>query len=460
MSLNGLDLRPSRRGPGRARPGIPEPMTNPVLEALSLLTPYDIDIPKRRIGPNGDGGYVLADRLSPSQTVMSYGIGTEYRFDEAMAEAGHTVYMFDHTIAPPVLTRPNMVWFEEGVAGTSEPARKLHSLQDQIDRLGVEGDRLILKMDVEGAEFDAIGMMPDRTLCRFEQILVEVHYLAYLENEALRAGIVAMLRKLNRFFTLFHVHANNCDGSNGLSIVQGVPVSNLLELSYIRTSAVTRTASTTLYPTPLDYPNLHPRDKLLWFFPFLPTTLHLADFQRCEARVAAQSRDEAPRSGPNIALNKPATQSSLSAYSAPDDATGAVNGRITGSFGFHTDKEDRPWWQVDLLRPTPLDEIVVFNRIDACAARAYDFVLKLGDEAGDFRQVHAQAGRPFGGRDGTPARIPLAGTPARFVRIELTSNDHLHLDEVEVYAAANRNDVAAHPAPKARRARRPARPGA
>ncbi len=441
MSLNGPDLRRSPRHERRPADRRPEAKGNPVLDALSLLTPYDIDIPKRRIGPNADGGYVLADRLSPDQAVLSYGIGTEYRFDDAMAEAGHAVYMFDHTIAQPALGRPNMVWFAEGVAGRSQPDKKLHSIQDQIERLDIRGDRLILKMDVEGAEFDAIGLMPDETLGRFEQILLEVHYLANLENEALRASVVAMLRKLNRRFTLFHVHANNCDGSNGLAIVQGVPVSNLLELSYIRTSAVRRTASKTLYPTPLDHPNLHPRDKLLWFFPFLPTPMKTGDFQRCEERVAAQAldreaADRLPRQGRNIALNKPATQSSLSSYSVPDDAAGAVSGKITGSFGFHTAQEDRPWWQVDLLEPIPLAEIIVFNRIDDCAARAYGFVLKLGDEAGRFREVYSQGGRPFGGLDGTPARIALKGATARFVRIELASGDHLHLDEVEVYAAA------------------------
>jgi hypothetical protein len=145
--------------------------------------------------------------------------------------------------------------------------------------------------------------------------------------------------------------------------------------------------------------------------------------------------NDVPRPSVNIALNKPATQSSVSQWSTADDAQGAVNGMITGSFGFCTAKESRPWWQVDLLQLTPLKEIIVFNRIDACAPRAYSFVIKLGDEAGSFRQVHAQNGRPFGGKDGSPARIHLDGALARFVRIELTTDDYLHLDEVEVYAA-------------------------
>ena len=142
------------------------------------------------------------------------------------------------------------------------------------------------------------------------------------------------------------------------------------------------------------------------------------------------------RPGANIALGKPAVQSSLSPYSGPDDAQGAVNGRITGGFGFHTDIEDCPWWQVDLLEILPLQEIIVFNRLDDCGARAHSLVVSLSQDDVTFVPVHAQQGVPFGGRDGRPARIVLDRVPARYVRIALTATDYLHLDEVEVYAAS------------------------
>ena len=71
---------------------------NPVVDALLLLTPFDINRPKIRIGPNTDGGYIFVNDISSHQTIISYGIGTEYRFEIEMAERGHDVYMFDHTI--------------------------------------------------------------------------------------------------------------------------------------------------------------------------------------------------------------------------------------------------------------------------------------------------------------------------------------------------------------------------
>ena len=135
----------------------------------------------------------------------------------------------------------------------------------------------------------------------------------------------------------------------------------------------------------------------------------------------------------NVALGKSATQSSTCSYSRPDDAGGAVNGVVSGGFGFHTSQEFGPWWQVDLGSSYSIEQIVIYNRGDCLPERAYGFVLKLGDESGSFNSIYARRGMPFGGRE-NPACIQVGGKSARYVRIELETLDCLHLDEVEVYA--------------------------
>ena len=258
---------------------------NPVVDALSLLTPFDIDRPKIRIGPNTDGGYIFVNDISAHQTIISYGIGTEYRFDIEMAERGHDVYMFDHTIEAIQARNKKLHFFREGVAGCTDISQNLFSIKDHLHRHQIQGDRLILKMDIDGAEFGALEAVPDDTLDRFEQIVLEVHWLNNLDDLAFRDRFLRIFRRLNSAFTLFHVHANNWDGPNGLAIVSGIPVSTLLELSYVRSASVHRLPSQTLYPTALDYPNLQGKDKLLWFYPFLPTLLSQESFAACAERV-------------------------------------------------------------------------------------------------------------------------------------------------------------------------------
>src|SRR5258708_12714549 len=107
-----------------------------VFEALSLLIPYDLPGERKiRIGEPGDGSYVIVDRQRSSQPVMSFGVGPSINFEIGMAERGHDVFMFDHTIAAPPAAHPRAFWFCEGVASASNAPRKLFTLPDPINNL-------------------------------------------------------------------------------------------------------------------------------------------------------------------------------------------------------------------------------------------------------------------------------------------------------------------------------------
>lgn len=244
-----------------------------IIEALALLTPYDVDKSKVRVGPDKDGAYVLIPELLHGQPVLSYGIDGEYRFDLELASRGHQIFMFDHTIEginnPG--DDPKLFWIKEGVDGREKPEELLNTIENHVKALAPDAPDLLLKMDVEGCEYDAFDTLPVHILMRFSQILFEVHALHSLDKPEFRAKFVRVFTKLNRYFTLFHVHANNFDGENTYTFLGGVPVANLIELSFVRSDLVSKRKSTTLYPTALDYPNVHPKDKKLWFFPFLPT---------------------------------------------------------------------------------------------------------------------------------------------------------------------------------------------
>jgi hypothetical protein len=259
-----------------------------VLFALSLLTPWDIDKPKVRIGPATDGGYVLVNDIASDQSIVSYGIHTEYRFEQEMARKGHDVFMFDHTIDGIQNANERMHFFKEGVAGQIDPGALLYTVDDHLSRHNILGDRLILKMDVEGCEFSSLLGMSDASLQRFDQLTIEFHDLHKLGDAGYRNVFIKMFQKLNRYFTLFHVHANNYDGPNTFHFIDGLPVSNLLELSYIKSERVHRVRSKTLYPTYLDYPNTPQLDKRLWIFPFFPTDRTFEEFASSWDRAQIQ----------------------------------------------------------------------------------------------------------------------------------------------------------------------------
>jgi hypothetical protein len=132
----------------------------------------------------------------------------------------------------------------------------------------------------------------------------------------------------------------------------------------------------------------------------------------------------------NLALNKPAQESSSSEWSRPNDAQGAVDGVKNGGYGFHTAQEASPWWQVDLQQEYRLREIRIFNRGDCCPERARTIRVLLSADGMNFSPAYNHDGSTF---TGTPLVVPLDGRTARFVRLQLAENAWFHLDEVEVY---------------------------
>ena len=144
-----------------------------------------------------------------------------------------------------------------------------------------------------------------------------------------------------------------------------------------------------------------------------------AFFIRDSATLEAKPLTEREAPGPNIALNCLASQSSYYQDNPRLSSDHAVSGSKSGLSAFHTAKEDNPWWQVDLEKIHKLDEIRVYNRMDAATGRANFLQIKISTDGKKWRLVHDQAGVAFGGIDGRPAIISLQKPRARFVRIEL-----------------------------------------
>lgn len=140
--------------------------------------------------------------------------------------------------------------------------------------------------------------------------------------------------------------------------------------------------------------------------------------------------------GRNLALGRPASQSSISPWSLrPDEAGGPVTGPVTGRYTFHTQEEERPWWMVDLLSRQTVGSVRVFNRMDI-PWRANGLELHVSGDGRHWQLAGTHDGTsPFGGADGYPLTIPV-DRPVRFIRLELPGVAILHLDQVQVLPPA------------------------
>lgn len=129
--------------------------------------------------------------------------------------------------------------------------------------------------------------------------------------------------------------------------------------------------------------------------------------------------------------------SSMDSEVTPEtDAAGACDGVKDGKWGFHTDLQDNPWWQVDLGAIHPVGCVVLWNRCDGVADRMGRVTVSLSDDGNEWRDVYTHDGPVFYGfSDGKPLVVDLTGRQARFVRLSIPGNSYFHLDEVEVFSS-------------------------
>ena len=169
-----------------------------------------------------------------------------------------------------------------------------------------------------------------------------------------------------------------------------------------------------------------------------------ADEAKAKPEAAVSSRQQIEADWLRQELVRDATKSG--AYygnvKREEDAAGGCDGIKDGKWGFHTNFEDNPWWQVDLQKPTPLDRLLIFNRCDI-PQRASRLIVLLSDDGKQFQPVYRHNGKVFlGYTDNKPLAVELKGAVARYVRIQLPGKNYLHFDEVEVYSVGENRNVA------------------
>ncbi len=140
----------------------------------------------------------------------------------------------------------------------------------------------------------------------------------------------------------------------------------------------------------------------------------------------------------NLALNKPATQSSTSHWSKSqireEDAKGGNNGIISRDLGFHTAEETNPWWQVDLGGEFLVSKFAIFNR-QHMAERLKRFSILSSLDGHEWTTLFTKRDASvFGKNDDLPYSVELDEPRlARFIRLRLSGYGVLHFNEIQIF---------------------------
>jgi hypothetical protein len=165
----------------------------------------------KRFGEPHDGGYLLCGNLlAPVEAGYSYGIsnydGWGCDLSKQLRIPLHQYDCFD--VRPPACPGGRTIFHPECVAGSRATidGRPFDSLEHQIATNGDGGRRIVVKMDVEGAEWDTFLQTPDAVFARIDQMAVEFHDVG-------DTRFILAVAKLKESFHVAHRHFNNfsCD---------------------------------------------------------------------------------------------------------------------------------------------------------------------------------------------------------------------------------------------------------
>ena len=226
-----------------------------IIDLLSCLTPRRaVRFGKIRLGCIGDGGYVMLDDFTGVSAALSFGIATECSWDTAIAEHQIDVYQYDHTVNGPPTVNTRFRFFRKEIAPVSSD--QTESLGGALEKLPLTAGRVILKIDIEGAEWDTFDAATPQELARFAQIVGEFHQFDNAADPAWRDRAQRVLTKLRSVFDIVHVHANN---TAPLNVIANVPVSSVFELTLVNRAIYECRETDEIFPTALDQPNWNGR---------------------------------------------------------------------------------------------------------------------------------------------------------------------------------------------------------
>jgi|GEM_PF-598672 len=223
-----------------------------VRDTLALLRPVGAQgMDKLRVGRDHDGGYIMLDDFGRIGAAVSLGIADDASWDMDVAERGIDVLQFDPSISAPPAEHARFRFESLRVLPyDSEGGISLETIVK--DRVADTNAMLLLKIDIEGGEWDVFNAVDDAILRRFAQVVCEFHDLDRLAEPDFGARAKKVFEKLAKTHAVIHVHGNNCAN---FANVGNVVFPQVLEVSFASREVYAFADVATKFPTALDRAN-------------------------------------------------------------------------------------------------------------------------------------------------------------------------------------------------------------
>lgn len=223
-----------------------------LLPLMNSLTMQLTSLPLIRLGSKFDGGYILVDKDYSDSFVISAGISNNNDFEIDFANKGGYGHQIDFSVKNAPLNHPNLTFSSTRLVGEGNQIDIFDISLDEVYSKYIESSKYatspnILKMDIEGSEWDILKS--SKSIEKFDQILLELHYLDRLAKPLFKEDYMKSLKRLLEGFFPVAIAGNNCCGFitiGGFSIPRVIEMTLLNRKNYPVRSSETNLPSLNL----------------------------------------------------------------------------------------------------------------------------------------------------------------------------------------------------------------------
>jgi hypothetical protein len=231
----------------------PTPMTakSELQELLRKLYPMSPSKELIRLGPKGDGGYLVPNDLIGIEACFSPGVSLISSFEKECADLGMKVFLADKSVENPAESH-ELFYFTKKFVGVTTNDDFMTIDNWVSESLPESKSDLIMQIDIEGYEYETFLGISDSLMQRFRIIVAEFHSLNELWNKHFFGLASSAFDKILQTHTCVHIHPNNC---NPLLNKSGLSIPPTAEFTFLRNDRIPNPKFSKVFPHPLDSDN-------------------------------------------------------------------------------------------------------------------------------------------------------------------------------------------------------------
>ncbi len=223
---------------------------NDIHNLIHHLHPINPGIDLVRLGPDGDGGYLVPDDFDGIDSCFSPGVSKQSGFEKDCSIRGMRVFLADGSVEGPPVKDKNFFFMKKFIGATN--SEQFMTLDDWVSLHCPGKSDLMLQMDVEGFEYETIINSSTALLARFRIIVLECHNLDLIWSRPLFRFISCAVEKLLQGHLCVHAHPNNALPA---FTMKQITIPNMVEFTFLRRDRITQASPAIIFPHPLDCDN-------------------------------------------------------------------------------------------------------------------------------------------------------------------------------------------------------------